>query len=526
MLGRVNDQLREIGVQDQSANIRLWFELMSHWARRREVQTGDNDILTLERPRRRTVARRTPKQRLRLTAGILIGLYLANVAANVLYKVATQWQIDLLDVRIESLARLDPDDPEIARIRQVIDAAGYASLTEAAPQAIARRSTVKTYLKRHPHLSLGIAVDGDGYRSDRVIGMLRNINWRLRPHRLSVGLAEPAISIRIPAEATREDILRGITTAFRHRPDHVIAMTAKTCRYTAANPGLGEQTGNRLYSFGRMGLTVVDGAVIGEELTRHLQTEIASFLRQDNSERRWQAADYAVRAEDILTDHRIIGRLWRDTFGETVAQDDRRSVQVSVGLDGVSEAEARAAIDSVNAVFRSEGIRFVIQHLAPHRLTDQWKWPVEMEKMLRRGESDIFVLLTASDWASPDRGPVRGLANATVGAVMIQMGTPGETAQRLAHELGHLFGLPHTLLSGHVMYPYENAIGLAWSPGSQKLLAKNRTNMRWFSSITSPVRFDMAVRMAPVMRRSAAAGGAATSEAFARGDVWIRCSAQ
>ena len=490
------------------------------------MQIGDNDDLRIERPWRRTGAKRTPKQRLRLVLGALIGLYVVNVTANALYKATMQWQIDLLHHRMESLARLDRNDPEIARIGQLIGVASYASLTEAAPLAIAKRSTVTTYLKRHPHLTLGIAVDGDDYTLDRITGMLRDLNRRLRPHRLSVGLAESAIKIKIPAQATREDILQGITTAFQRRPDYVIALTANRCSYTTAKPHPGEPASNRVYTFGWRGLTVVDGAVIGEDLNIRLQTELANFLRRDTRERRWRVSDYALRPEDILTNHQIIGRLPRDSVGEMVPADDPRSVHVSIGLDEVSSAEAHAAIQDVNAVFRSLGISFVIQYLHPHRLSDQWKWPIEMKKMLGRGTSDIYILLTASEWVSPDRGAVRGLANDTVGAVMIQTGKRAETSQRLAHELGHLFGLPHTLLSGHVMYPNESEIGLRWSPGNKKLFAKNKQRVRWYSSITSPVRFDIATKLAPVMRRSTAAGGVPQSEAFASGDVWVSCGAR
>lgn len=491
------------------------------------MQIGDIDDRRIEWSWRRTGPKRTPKQRLRLALGILFGLYVVNVAHNVLYKATMQWQIDHLHHRMESLARLDRNDPEIARIRQLIAAAGYASLTEAAPLAIAKRSTLTTYLKRHPHLALGIAVDGDDYTSDRITGMLRDLNRRLRPHRLSVGLAEPAIKIKFPAQATRDDILRGITTAFQRRPDYVIAVTANRCGYTTAKPEPDEPAANRIYTFGWMGLSVIDGAVIGEELTIRLQTELANFLRHDTRERRWRVRDYAQRPEDVLTNHQIIGPWRRDSFGELVPADDPRSVRVSIGLDGVSSAEARAAIHEANAVFRPLGISFVIQHLHPHRLTDLWKWPIEMKKMLGRGKSDIYVLLTASEWVSPDRGLVRGLANATVGAAMIQTGTRAETSRRLTHELGHLFGLPHTLLSGHVMYPNESEIGLRLSPGSKKLLAKNKHNAPWFSSITSPVRFDIAIKLAPVMRRATAAGGIPLSqEAYASGDVWVSCGAR
>jgi hypothetical protein len=101
-------------------------------ARRQDVQIGDNDDLGLERPWEWTVAKRTPKQRLRLRLGYLIGLYVVNVAVNTLYKATTQSQIDLLHHRIESIAFLDRNDPEIARTRKLIDAADYVSLTEAA----------------------------------------------------------------------------------------------------------------------------------------------------------------------------------------------------------------------------------------------------------------------------------------------------------------------------------------------------------------------------------------------------------
>ncbi len=492
--------------------------------RRRDVQTGDNDELTTDWPWRRAVAKRSPRHRLYLTVGILLGLYVVNVTVNAIYKDAMKWQIDLLQDRAASLARLDPHDPGIARLQQLIARADYASLIEILPRAIAKRSAVTEYLKRHPHLVLGIAVDGDDYEPNRIDQMLRTLNRRLRPYRLSIGLIGPPIEIRFPVSATRDDILRGIPTAFRRRPDFVVALTDRRCTYSTAEPDPAEPARNRIYSFGRSGLIVVDKAVWGESLTSGLLTEIARFLTEETRERRWRPADYAGRPEEIVADHQFAGKLRRDIVAQTEPADGPRQLHISIGLDDVPPAEARAAIGEANAAFRSVGIRFEIRHLHPHRLKDRWKWPVEMKKMLARGDSDLYILLTASEWVSPDQGPVRGLANAAAGAMMIQVGTPSETAKRLSHELGHMFGLPHTLLNGHVMYPNEGGIGLRWSPGSKRLLAKNKQGAQWFSTFASPARFDIASRLAPVMRRATPEDGSARSlDAFAANGAWIRC---
>lgn len=485
---------------------------------------GDLEDRRLERPWRRATPKRTPAERLRLTLVLLVGLYVANVSANVLYKLATQWQVDLLHQRMEHLSHLDRNDPQIAKIDQLIEAADYTSLLELAPRAIAKRSAIKTYLKQHPHVTLGIAVDGKAFTADRITGLLRDLNGRLRPHRLSVGLAEPAIEIKVPGQATRDDILQGITTSFQGRSDYILAFLANRCVYTAAKPHPRQPSSNRVYTFGWRGLTVVDSAVIGKELGTRLQAELANFLQGEAPERRWRPSDYALQPNDILSKHRIAGRVRRGLAGKAVSADGPRTVQVSIGLDGVSPADARAAIGQANAIYRTMGIGFHIQHLNTHRLSDQWTWPVEMKRMLERGKSEIYILLTSGEWASPGRGLVRGLANPIVGAVLIQTGTQAQTTRRLAHELGHLFGLPHTLLRGHVMYPNEGEIGLSWSPGSKKLLARNRQSMRWYSSIISPKRYDIASKLAPVMRRAKASDRVLNvQEAFARGDVWVSC---
>lgn len=487
---------------------------------------GDVHERPLERPWRRTTAKRTPKERLRLTLALLVGLYGANVASNAFYKVATQWQVDLLYQRTESLSRVDRNDPQIAEIKQLIEVADYASLAEAAPRAIAKRSAIKAYLKKHPHVTVGVAVDGTDFTPDRVIGMLRNLNQRLRPHRLSVGLAEPAIEIKVPVQATRDDILQGISTGFQRQSDYVLALIADRCDYSAVKPHPREPANNRVYTFGWRGLTVVDSAVLGQELNTRLQAELANFLHGEAPERRWRLSDYALRPKDILTNHQIVGRVRRGFSRKARSTDAARTVRVSVGVDMVSPAEARTAIGEANAIFKSSGIRFEIEHLHTHRLKDHWKWPVEMKRMLERGTSDIYVLLTSGEWASPGRGLIRGLANSNVGAVLIQTGTKAETSRRLAHEFGHLFGLPHTLLRGHVMYPNEGEIGLRWSPGSTKLLARNRLSMKWYSSIISPVRYDIASKLAPVMRRAKASDRIPkVQEAFASGDVWASCGA-
>ncbi|MEM7429123.1 MAG: hypothetical protein AAF441_23815 [Pseudomonadota bacterium] len=490
------------------------------------MPNGDTTTLRLERPWQRTGPRRTSKERLRLGLAILTGLYAANAGANGLFKLATQWHVDLLHQRVESLARIDPNAPEIVRMARLIKAADYSSLTEPAHRAIARRAAVKTYLKRHPHLSVGIAIDGDRYTAGRVAGMLKDLNRRLRPYRVTVGLAEPAVRIKIPLHATRDDFLRGLKTGFRSRPDYVIALSAGRCRYSPAGPYPGEPASNRVYSFGWRGLAVIDHAIIDRDLNARLQSELADFLKRDSLERRWKPEDYAPQPANNLVKHQVIGRLRRALVRRSET-GEVRPVSLSIGLDQVTPANARAAVGDINDLFRPHGVSFTIKHIYPHRLADQWKWPVEMKKILGRGTSDIYVLLSSSEWVSPAHGPVRGLANPVVGATMVQTGSRAETSRRLAHELGHLFGLPHTLVPGHVMYPNESEIGLKWSPGSRRRLTDNRHRVRWYSSITSAAPYEVAVRLAPVMRRSTEAGRRPNVlEAFASGNVWVRCGAK
>lgn len=485
--------------------------------------TGNAEVLKLERPWQRTAPKRTPKERLRLVLSVLIGLYLANTTANVLYKRATQWQVDMLQQRIESLARVDPAAPEIARMQEVIGVADYSSLTEPATSAIARRSGVKAYLKRHPHLSLGIALGGE-YDGDQIARTLKDLNQRLRPRGITVGLSGAPVTIALPPQSIRDDFLRGMTTVFDSRPDYVVALAAERCQYRGAKAFPGEPKRNRLYSFGWRGLTVVDAAAPGPDLTMRLQTELVEFLTGDAIERRWRADDYAPGSQKTEPDRRIAGLLWRGVPQRKASTGNVRSVSISIGLDRVPPAEARAVLKQINTLYKPLGVSFTIQHLHPHRLPGKWKWPVEMRRMLKRGESDIYVLLSSSEWLAPATGLVRGLANGTVGALMVQTGTPEETTRRLAHELGHLFGLPHTLVPGHVMYPNEAHIGLTWSPGSKRMLLDNKHAAQWYSAIASETPFNVAVNLAPPMRRAAGKGETRQAlEATASGDVWVSC---
>ena len=50
----------------------------------------------------------------------------------------------------------------------------------------------------------------------------------------------------------------------------------------------------------------------------------------------------------------------------------------------VSPADARSAMRAVNALYRPLDVAFTIKHLRPHLLPEQWKWPVEMKRMLGR----------------------------------------------------------------------------------------------------------------------------------------------
>jgi hypothetical protein len=281
-----------------------------------------------------------------------------------------------------------------------------------------------------------------------------------------------------------------------------------------------------MYSYGWRGLAIVDRAVAGDELTERLLTSLANYLVGNKKERRWRPQDYTLRADDILKGHGVLGRLVRDKRRSIApVQTSPRLVRLSIGLDDVSKAEARAFVEQANELFKAYGIVFTIHRLYQQRLKEQWNWPLEIKRMHEQGDGDIFMLLTSSEWISPKSGLVRGIGSAFVGAIMVQVGDRHQTVGRLAHEIGHLFGLSHTFLDGHIMYPSESRIGLSWSPGSIRLLKENRLTATWQSVKAYPQRIDAAIKTAPPMTKSNRGLGVPLNRAaFARADSWAQCS--
>lgn len=455
--------------------------------------------------------------------GGLIALYAINVCANAIYKAATDERADLLQERIASLTRLNPDDDRIGRIRNLIAQSEFSSFTTAIPSAISKRAALARYLNRHPHVDVGVALDGDVASSSDVSTFLRKLNQRLRRHRISLGLAQSVVKVKVPTQATREDILRGVTTAFHSDPDYHIALTGRTCRYEPSGPAAKAAT-NGMYSFGLRKLSFVDNAVLNNELADRLLLAIINHLIGNPVEKQWREADYSERFEEVLTRRKITGRVVRAPTKSPAPEQEIRTVPVVVGLDNVAPEDARSYLSEVSSKFDEFGIRFGIKRVYQHRLNDSWKWPLEIQRMQQHSEGELFMLLTSDEWISPKSGHVRGLGSGFFGSIMVQVGTRQQTILRLMHEIGHQFQLPHTLLEGSVMYPNEQHIGFNWSPGNRRRLKENRLSATWHSSKTYRDRFDIAIRLAPPMIRSGSETTRAQPEGFAaQQDAWVIC---
>ncbi len=459
-----------------------------------------------------------------LAGGGLIALYAVQVAANSIYEAATQDRVELLQERIVTLSRVDPDHRDIGEMRKLISQAGFSIFSTIISTAIAKRGALARYLNRNPHVVIGLAVDGTSLSESEMTGVLSKINTELAPHQVSVGLAQPAVRLSLPEQATREDVLRGVTTVFDHRPDIYIALTPRDCQFAEARPQRQGPRTNRLYSFGLRKLFVVDGAVANNELRDRLLTALANTLTGKFVERRWSETDYSKSFKDILSRKNLLGRVVREPRKPQPPDAKERRVSTVIGLDSIAPQQARSYIEDINLKFKDFGIRFDIKRLYQHRLEDKWKWPLEIQRMQLASQGELFMLLTSDEWISQKSGHVRGLGSAFFGSIMVLVGTRQETILRLMHEIGHQFRLPHTFQAGAVMYPNEAKIGFDWSPGNRRRLIENRMSATWHSSQTYRDRFDISIRMAPPMLRSAPDGGGRQPEGFAASqEAWIKC---
>ncbi len=459
-----------------------------------------------------------------LVCGGLIALYAVNAAANAVYKAATNERIELLQERIVSLSRISPDHKDIGEIRQLIAQSGFSNFATLISTAIARRAALADYLNRHPHVVIGLAIDGQSPSDGEVARVLNRVNQEFEPHRISIGLGQPIARLTLPAQATREDLLRGTTSVFNHRPDSYIALTSRPCRYAEARVQSEQPKTNRVYSFGLRKFAFIDGAVPDEQLGKRLLTALSNLLAENFEERRWRKADYDQRFEDVLRQQKILGRVVREPPKRSAQDQDVRAVPVIIGLDNVSPQDARSYIDDINAKFAEFRIRFEIKRVYQHRLQDSWKWPLEIQRMQQFSEGELFILLTSDEWISPTSGHVRGLGSGFFGSIMVQAGTRQQTILRLMHEIGHQFQLPHSLQAGSVMYPNETRIGFNWSPGNRRRLKENRQSATWHSSKTYRDRFDIAIRLAPEMVRSGRGQDRAQPDGFAASqDAWVTC---
>ena len=464
------------------------------------------------------------KTALALVGGVMT-LYLINLGVVALYKAATAEQVDVLRDRVASLTKLDQDSPRIAQLNQLIAEATFSSFTTPMPYAITARNAVTNHLRREPHLSLGIAVDEGGLAKQPILDLLKRVNALLLEHKFSIGLAADVKRVAFPGQATRSDMLYGTTTVFKSEVDYHIAFTHKRCRYLQARTGATTMpSANRLYSFGRKAVTVVDGVTINDNLVANIATDLARHATEYSIEKRWRSEDYLERLATTFGKARPRGRSEHGARQLALPRDKQRTVSLTVALDGIAPGDARNIIEQANKPFAQYGITFRIQHLYQRRLRDGWKWPLEIKHMQQQNDSDIYLLLTPTEWLSERSGYIRGLGNYLFGAIMVQTGTELQTVKRLAHELGHLFGLHHTLLKGHVMYPNERHIGLKWSAGNKRVLRENAFDTTWQTASKNPARLKLAIELAPPMSQSQEHHRPLRASAnYAGTDSWVVC---
>ncbi len=467
-----------------------------------------------------------PSRRWIIAAVIALAtLFAINVGVNQIYSAGTDEQVALLAAKTESLRRLDPNSGKIREMEGLVERAVFSSFTTFAPFAIARRNAVTRYLHANPHLSLGVAIDDLGPGEAAALDLLRQANRMLARHSITLGLADAVKLVTLPQRLTRSDMFFGVTTAFANEVDYHVAMTGRRCVYV----GDGEKSGdgpshNRIYSFGRRRLTIVDAAATGVSLARRVALDLARYVIKRREARRWRSSDYDLSIADVLGEATPRGENIHRVRKRGGVGEERREIAMTIGLDGVTPQRAVAYVAQVNQLFKDHGLSFVARYVRQHQLLSGWRWPQEIDRLQRHGKSDIYVLLTGREWSPRSGSPIRGLSSQLFGAAMVQAGNKEQTVKRLAHELGHLFGLGHTFLKGHVMYPSEAYIGLRWSPGSVRALAGSKNVTAWNFVRDYPERLKIAERLSPPM--VASGGGRRRFEDAApelREEVWVRC---
>ncbi|MGI9410762.1 MAG: hypothetical protein ACR2OV_11855 [Hyphomicrobiaceae bacterium] len=429
----------------------------------------------------------------------LIAVYVVNVGFNAFYKTATEEQMGLLRQRGKSIKRIDESSASVSQIEALMRRATFSSFTTFAPVAVQRRNKVTHYLRKHAHSTVGIAIDEAGPTVELVLGKLRQAQADIAPHGISIGLAEPFRKVAIPLVSSRSEAFHGATTAFGTEIDHHIVLTRKQCDYPQLKTDLSERSTNQVYSFGRRGLTIIDSVTVDETLAKTLALVVIDRLSEKTKARRWQKSDYDVDIPTLVgADPKRRGRTHVGPASQIIDKGPR-NVSVTIGLDMVGQKSALRQIERVNQLYSEHSIRFDVRHMYVQSLDDGWRWPRIIAEMQDQSRSDIYLLLTARAWRPGTGKNVRGISSHLFGAALVQAGSDAQTTRRLAHELGHLFGLAHTFLAGHIMYPTESKIGLRWSPGSVRNLKENRHNTPWRFLKDYPTRMKVAARLAPPM---------------------------